>query len=222
MSAKSRFINNFAQASRMVRKLQIPLYLRFRQDRLGCHLTTLFDNDNAAITAIIAPATPALPKKHNLLPVLVVLFLISYGLMTLLIVEQGRTIESQRALIHELFRDSQELAAMRGRTLPEGVADANHAAQTQTLSNQTPSNQVASNQVQTPSIQVPSIHAPSSQAPSTHAPSTQIQANKIPSTQAAPRSRVQNRGAKMPEPQFQAPSRPASDLADDRRALRTI
>jgi hypothetical protein len=227
MSAKSRFINNFAQASRMVRKLQIPLYLRFRQDRLGCHLTTLFDNDNAAITAIIAPAIPALPKKHNLLPVLVVLFLISYGLMTLLIVEQGRTIESQRALIHELFRDSQELAAMRGRTLPEGVADANRSAQMQTPSSQTPSNQVASNQVasnqvQTPSIQVPSIHAPSSQAPSTHAPSTQIQANKIPSTQAAPRSRVQNRGAKMPEPQFQAPSRPASDLADDRRALRTI
>jgi hypothetical protein len=201
----------------MAYKLQIPLYLRFRQDRLGCHLTTLFDNDNAAINAIIAPATPALPKKHNLLPVLAVLFLISYGLMTLLIVEQGRTIESQRALIHELFRDSQELAAMRGRTLPESVADANHPAQTQTPSNQTPSNQVASNQVQTPSIQVPS-----NQVPSTHAPSTQIQARKIPSAQAAPRSRVQNRGAKMPEPQFQAPSRPASDLADDRRASRTI
>jgi FtsZ-interacting cell division protein ZipA len=203
-------------------------------------LTTLFGN--AAITTTVIPAVPASPKKHNLLPVLIVLFLISYGLMTLLIVEQGRTIESQRALIHELFHDSQELAAMKGRTLPEGVADANRSAQTQAPSNQTPSNQVASNQVasnqvQTPSIQAPSTQVPSNQAPSTqapstqvpstHAPSTQVQSNKIPSTQipstqAAPRSRVQNRGAKLPEPEFQMPSRPASDLADDRRALKTI
>lgn len=187
---------------------------------MGCHLTTLFGN--AAITTTVIPAVPASPKKHNLLPVLVVLFLISYGLMTLLIVEQGRTIESQRALIHELFHDSQELAAMKGRTLPEGVADANRVAQAQNSSNQTQSNQAQSNL--TPSNQVASnqAQAPSTQVPSTHAPSTQVQSNKIPSTQAAPRSRVQNRGAKLPEPEFQAPSRPASDLADDRRALKTI
>ena len=202
---------------------------------MGCHLTTLFGN--AAITTTVIPAVPASPKKHNLLPVLVVLFLISYGLMTLLIVEQGRTIESQRALIHELFHDSQELAAMKGRTLPEGVADANRSAQAQAPPNQAPSNQVASsqvasnqvasNQVQAPSGQAPSIQVPSNQVPSAHAPSTQVQSNKIPSTQipstqAAPRSRVQNRGAKLPEPEFQTPSRPASDLADDRRALKTI
>jgi hypothetical protein len=193
-------------------------------------LTTLFGN--AAITTTVIPAVPASPKKHNLLPVLIVLFLISYGLMTLLIVEQGRTIESQRALIHELFHDSQELAAMKGRTLPEGVADANRSAQAQTPSNQVASspvasNQVASNQVQAPSAQAPSIQVPSNQVSSAHAPSTQVQSNKIPSTQipsaqAAPRSRVQNRGAKLPEPEFQMPSRPASDLADDRRALKTI
>jgi hypothetical protein len=187
---------------------------------------------NAAITTTVIPAVPASPKKHNLLPVLIVLFLISYGLMTLLIVEQGRTIESQRALIHELFHDSQELAAMKGRTLPEGVADANRSAQAQTPSNQVASspvasNQVASNQVQAPSAQAPSIQVPSNQVSSAHAPSTQVQSNKIPSTQipsaqAAPRSRVQNRGAKLPEPEFQMPSRPASDLADDRRALKTI
>ena len=197
---------------------------------MGCHLTTLFGN--AAITTTVIPAVPASPKKHNLLPVLVVLFLISYGLMTLLIVEQGRTIESQRALIHELFHDSQELAAMKGRTLPEGVADANRSAQAQAPPNQAPSNQVASsqvasnqvasNQVQAPSGQAPSIQVPSNQVPSAHAPSTQVQSNKMPSTQAPPRSRVQNRGAKLPEPEFQMPSRPASDLADDRRALKTI
>jgi hypothetical protein len=58
-------------------------------------------------------------KKHGWLPVLTVLFLISYALMTMLIVEQGRTIDSQRVLIHELFRDSQELSAVKQKAQEE-------------------------------------------------------------------------------------------------------
>ena len=48
-----------------------------------------------------------------MLPILIVLFLISYGLMSMLVVEQGRTIDSQRFLIKELFRDSTELTGMK-------------------------------------------------------------------------------------------------------------
>ena len=191
---------------------------------MGCHLTTLFGN--AAITTTVIPAVPVQPKKHNMLPVLVVLFLISYGLMTMLIIEQGRTIESQRALIHELYHDSAELAAVRSRTLQENaVVDTQNALTAQapssvTPSRQTPSTQIPSNQAQTPSTQA-------QQVPSTHAPSAQVQSSKIPSTEAqstqvAPRGRVKDRGAKRAEPQFQAPSRPSADLADERRALRTI
>ncbi len=186
---------------------------------MGCHLTTLFGN--AAITTTVIPAVPVQPKKHNVLPVLVVLFLISYGLMTMLIIEQGRTIESQRALIHELYHDSAELAAVRSRTLQENaVVDTQQALTAQAPSSVTPSRQIPSNQAQTPSTQA-------QQVPSTHAPSAQVQSSKIPSTQApstqvAPRGRVKDRGAKMAEPQFQAPSRPSADLADERRALRTI
>jgi hypothetical protein len=40
-----------------------------------------------------------LKPKHTMLPLLTVLFLISYGLMTMLVVEQGRTIDAQRTLI---------------------------------------------------------------------------------------------------------------------------
>jgi cytoskeletal protein RodZ len=200
-------------------------------------LTTLFGNAavTATATTTIIPAVPVQRKKHNMLPVLVVLFLISYGLMTMLIIEQGRTIESQRALIHELYHDSAELAAVRSRTLQESaVVDMQHALTTQAPSSVTPSSQIpstqnSSNQTQTPSTQahVPATHAPSTQIPSTQIPSTQIpstqvQSSKTPSTQVAPRGRVKNRGAKMPEPQFQAPSRPSADLADERRALRTI
>ena len=62
---------------------------------MGCHLTTLFGNAAVAATATttVIPAVPVQRKKHNMLPVLVVLFLISYGLMTMLIIEQGRTID---------------------------------------------------------------------------------------------------------------------------------
>lgn len=55
-----------------------------------------------------------MPKpKHSMLPLLVVLFLVSYGLMTMLIVEQGRTIDTQRYLIRQLFSDSAQLSAMK-------------------------------------------------------------------------------------------------------------
>jgi uncharacterized membrane protein len=166
-----------------------------------------------------------------MLPVLVVLFLISYGLMTMLIIEQGRTIESQRALIHELYHDSEELAAIKSRTLQgSAVVDTQPALAAQAPSSRKSSNQIQSTpstQAQVPSTRTPSTPTSSAQTsssptPSGQTPTAQMQSSKTPSTQVAPRGRVKNRGAKMPEPQFQAPSRPSADLADERRALRTI
>lgn len=60
-------------------------------------------------------STPSPKRKHTLLPILTVLFLVAYGMMTMLIVEQGNTIESQRLLIKQLFSDSAELSALKGR-----------------------------------------------------------------------------------------------------------
>ncbi len=54
-----------------------------------------------------------------MLPILTALFLISYGLMTLLIVEQGSTIQSQRTLIRQLLGDSSELAAMKAKSIQQ-------------------------------------------------------------------------------------------------------
>jgi hypothetical protein len=177
-------------------------------------LTTLFHDelDNAAIATII-PAAHAAPKKHNLLPVLIVLFLISYGLMTMLIVEQGRTIESQRTLIHELLHDSAELATVKGRTLQESAAaeTPQQPEQMQVSPMPTPSPKSPSTQIQTPSTQTQSNQVATPRA----------QSAQIPSAQVTPRKSAQQH-RKAPEPQLQAPSRPASDLADDRRALRTI
>ena len=189
---------------------------------MGCHLTTLFENaalDNAAIAATILPANHAAPKKHNLLPVLIVLFLISYGLMTLLIVEQGRTIESQRTMIHELLHDSAELAAVRSRTLQESAAVGQQQQAQMQVPQMTPSAKAPSTQIQTPSTQTQSNQVQSKQVQSTQIPPVHTQS--APSAQVTPRSRVQHH-QKAAQPELQIPTRPASDLADDRRAVKTI
>jgi hypothetical protein len=129
---------------------------------------------------------------------LTLLFLLSYGLMTMLIVEQGITIESQRALIHELFRDSTELSAVKNRV----VTDKNHSD----LKHRAPTQAPAATP-KSPSAQDSAVPAPSTQASS---------------SQATAQRRTPNRSGKTQKPQLQLPSRPASDLADDRRTLITI
>lgn len=154
----------------------------------------------------VAPACPPeAPKRRGWLPVLTVLFLISYGLMTMLIVEQGSTIESQRALIRELFRDSSELTAAKMK-----AHDRTNAQR------QSPAAKTQAPLTQAPSTQAPSTQTPLAQAPSTQFPSTQ--ADQTPSSQAA----QQNSSKKQAQKQFHMPSKPAPELIDDRRALITI
>jgi hypothetical protein len=146
---------------------------------------TLFEN--AAVNAIPAPK-----RKITLLPLLTVLFVISYGLMTLLIVEQGRTIQSQSNMIKILLPESRELWGLRGKA----IADKNSA--------QAPSTQ----------DQAPCVRTPSAQNPS-----TQVAPMQVPSTQA-PRHHSSGAG-KSAKPETQLPA-PASDLTDQRRSLVTI
>lgn len=127
-------------------------------------MTTIFGAVESAELPVVPAATP---KKHGWLPLLTVLFLISYGLMTMLIVEQGQTIESQRALIRELFRDSTELSAVKMR------------AQQQKAHAMNPSSQ-------TPTTQAPTKQAPSTQEGSQHR--TQVERQKQFQTPSRPAS----------------------------------
>ena len=61
---------------------------------------------------------------RSLLPALIILFLVSYGLLTMLVVEQGRTIDSQRGLIQMLFSDSVELTGLKGKENQRQQAEA--------------------------------------------------------------------------------------------------
>jgi hypothetical protein len=176
-------------------------------------VTTLFGTEFGTETLPTVSATdaPVAPKKRGWLPLLTVLFLISYGLMTMLIVEQGRTIESQRALIRELFRDSRELSAVRMKAAQE-MAESN-TAKTQLPVTQQPSAQQFK--------QYPSTQLPSNQVPSTQYPSTQAPTRQAPSSQAGPQNRAQNQSANQ-KPDFKMPSKPALELVDDVRVLITI
>ena len=208
-------ISRLTRSRRLAPRVQFPRCLRVRGEDRGCHLTTLFGTTTVPIVAAInVPVAPAAPRKHGWLPLLVVLFLISYGLMTMLIVEQGRTIESQRALIRELFRDSTELSA--ARKAAQEIAPSN-SARTQAQIPTTTQHQ----STQIPSTQIPSTQHPSSQTPSTQAQTSQTPSSQAGSQPAGPQHRAQSQSAKE-KPEFRMPSKPAADLVDDVRTQITI
>jgi hypothetical protein len=60
-------------------------------------------------------AEPQPKTRGAMLPLLIVLFVISYGILTLLVVEQGRTIEAQRSLLQEMLKDSRQLATLKNK-----------------------------------------------------------------------------------------------------------
>ena len=97
---------------------------------------------------------------RSLLPMLTILFLLSYGLLTMLVVEQGRTIDSQRNLIHLLFGDSAQLNSMKGTAIQKLQAEAQARAQSQKKS---PPTQTlpADPQAQSPSTRRPQAGAKS-------------------------------------------------------------
>jgi len=143
---------------------------------------------------IVQNAVPK--KKRTLLPLLTVVFLLSYGLMTMLIVEQGSVIQSQRNLIKILMSDSAELWTMKGKAIVD--------------------QQTARTKAQS--------HAPSgsAQTPFSQAPLAQTPLTQAPSTQAAPQLHAQGHTGRIGKPQAQHPPVPAADLIDQRRAVRTI
>ncbi len=108
--------------------------------------------------AIAVTAVGRKPKQGMLL-LLLFLFLISYALLTLLAVRQNKTINSQRSLIHLLFKDNLHLAKKAGS---DAGAYGKMLAQGQAPSAQIPSAQTPS--AQTPLIQVPPLQVPSGKA----------------------------------------------------------
>jgi hypothetical protein len=88
-------------------------------------------------------AAPQTKTRGALLPLLVVLFLVSYGILTLLVVEQGRTIEAQRSLLREMLKDSTQLATLKGKLARADAAQSHdkptaHTEQKETVAGPSP------------------------------------------------------------------------------------
>ena len=122
------------------RRCALPKAPACRGNDRGAILTTIFGTfESVEIKAV--PTAPTPTKKRGWLPLLTILFMISYGLMTMLIVEQGQTIESQRALIRELFRDSSELSAVKMKAQEQRMHALAQNQASQIQSTQNPSSQ---------------------------------------------------------------------------------
>jgi hypothetical protein len=116
--------------------------LAYKLHSLPCPATEGIDR-GAILWNLIGNKAIGKPK-HSLLPVLTLLFLISYGILTRLVVEQGRTIESQRNLIGLLFTDSVQLSSLKGKAVQKQNAE-RAKAQAQMKSQATPQDSQAPN-----------------------------------------------------------------------------
>jgi len=72
---------------------------------MGATLTVIYSSET------VARRTSSRPTA--IMPLLVILFIVSYGILAMLVFEQGQTIESQRGLIREMLQDSTQLATLK-------------------------------------------------------------------------------------------------------------
>lgn len=165
---------------------------------LGTDRGGILENLISENAASLTVDTTTKPKtKSKFLPVLIVLFVVSYGLMCTLVVEQGSTIEAQRFLIRQLLGDSTELSAMKGRDFQKKGAEMKAQADAQ-----------AQNKVQ-------------AQDKTQAQPKTQVQ---TPAAPASPKATDKGRSStgKVRRPGPHRPPQDASEMADERRSLISI
>jgi hypothetical protein len=149
--------------------------------------------DRGAILRDLKGNDSVTKPKRTLLPVLTVLFLISYGLMAMLVVEQGRTIDSQRGLIRLLFTDSIQLNNLKGQANRKQQAEAQARADAQARSG------------------LKTTPAPADPQARAHAP------------EATPQADAKSHGTtKMRRPLPQKPPKDTSDEGDERRTMISI
>jgi hypothetical protein len=157
-------------------------------------------------------------SSRTLVPLLVILFLMSYGLLTTLVVEQGKTIDSQRSLMHLLLNDSFHLSALkkelRRNQTPSAPQNTEASPDAQAKA---PSSQNALNQL--PLNQVPLIHAPSVQVPSGQVPSAQTGSRRPKDRSGATPDRKARKAGKSP---FTRPPAELTDPSDMRRVSFSI
>ena len=164
--------------------------------------------------AIVNAATKH-KRKLTALPLLVVLFVISYVLLTKLVIEQDKTIDSQRSLIHMLFKDNVYLSALRkhaGESSKKAKIRANSQPQAGIAASQNPAS--GSSTPQSPSSHVSTL----AEIPSAQVPLAQVPVIQVPLSKVGPQANAKtNRKARKAEKTHPAPPVELTDPSDMRR-----
>jgi uncharacterized membrane protein len=80
------------------------------------------------VELVVPPTTKPKSKSNSkMFPVLVFLLMACYGIMALVVIEQGHVIQSQRNLIQQLVQDSQQLAALKGQAAAQQAIEKKRA-----------------------------------------------------------------------------------------------
>lgn len=158
-------------------------------------------------------ASEANKRKRRLtaLPLLIVLFVISYLLLTKLVIEQDKTIDSQRSLIHMLFKDNVYLSMLHKHA---GVSKKARTGSQLRAGNPASQNPASENQ----SSSMLS-HAPLTQVPASEIPSTQVPASKVGPTANA---KNEHKTRKSEKSRPETPPVELTDPSDMRRVSFSI
>jgi hypothetical protein len=156
---------------------------------------------------------------RTFLPLLSALFVIAWGLLTVLIVLQDRMIDAQRDLIHVLFKDNVAEVAMKSAVRQNGKP----TAQTKPGSKRSKHDATPQEEDQNSVAQVPSADIPSAQAPLSQVPLSEDASSQPPSSQVKPKSgdKSDRHSRKMRSP-FSRPPAEITDPSDQRRVSISI
>ena len=166
--------------------------------------------------------TPVTRKpKRTMLYLLIVLFVISYSALTRMVIDQTRTINSQRSLIHLLFKDNQHyMAALKAQV--RGVENSQDASKKIPLIQVQPDrshpNQVQPNTVRPDQVDPNQVQSPAEKFTSEQIPSVQVPADKAKSRTTAKSERKGGKAGKRAAP----PPVEMTDPSDMRRVLSSI
>ncbi len=156
---------------------------------MGATLTVIYSSESAA------PRSTA--RAGAIMPLLVILFIVSYGILTMLVFEQGQTIESQRGLIKEMLKDSTQLAAMKDKIARDDEKRVHEKASASPLDQKAPDQKTADQKNADPVNSAASAKGSNKEA----------------------KPSVPGKSARTTK---QIPGKPASDLEDVRRSTKVI
>jgi len=158
-------------------------------------------------------------RSRGVLPVLTVVFIIAWGMLTVLIVLQDRMIDAQRDLIHAMFKDNVHQAALT----PVARKNEKRAVQNKRGSQRSNAQTADEHDADSQSSVAQSLPGKSAQAPLSQVPLSEDASSRAPSSQVKPKSGDKSgRSSRKMRSPFSRPPAEITDPSDKRRVSISI